>query len=507
MTLLKRSPAWLGLLTLIGVTVLLAQMPPSVRLFQPGALRVLILSGRNNHDWRTTTPHLRQLLAQTGRFDVRVTEEPAGMTAQTLAVYDALVVDYCGPRWGEVAEKAVADFVRSGKGMVVVHGASYAFSGHEVLGDRHTPTGIVEPAWPEYRQLVGGYWSQRPALGFHGRRHSFRVKVRQPDHPIFQGLKGEFWATDELYHGMTFLPHTQVLAAAYDDPAMGGTGKEEPIITAQSYGGGRVFYSALGHEVAAMSEPGFVSVFIRGTEWAATGQVTLSGGVPVTSRTRPDSAGGQPLRVLVVTGGHDFEPSFYTVFESRGPWAWSHVSSNREAFRRDLRPDVDVLVLYDLSQELDDTGRQNLKAFLESGKAMVVIHHAIADYNDWEWWTREVIGGKYFLKAEGATPPSTFKHDEELFIRPVTAHPLIDSIGPIHLWDETYKGMWISPESQVLLTTDNSTSDGPVAWISPYPKSRVVYIQLGHDSSAHRHPAYQSLVRNAILWTAGRKPG
>jgi hypothetical protein len=168
---------------------------------------------------------------------------------------------------------------------------------------------------------------------------------------------------------------------------------------------------------------------------------------------------------------------------------------------------VDVLVLYDLSQELDDTGRQNLKAFLESGKAMVVIHHAIADYNDWEWWTREVIGGKYFLKAEGATPPSTFKHDEELFIRPVTAHPLIDSIGPIHLWDETYKGMWISPESQVLLTTDNSTSDGPVTWISPYPKSRVVYIQLGHDSSAHRHPAYQSLVRNAILWTAGRKPG
>jgi type 1 glutamine amidotransferase len=118
-----------------------------------------------------------------------------------------------------------------------------------------------------------------------------------------------------------------------------------------------------------------------------------------------------------------------------------------------------------------------------------------------------VVGGKYLLKAEGATAASTFKHDEELFVRPAVSHLVIDSIGPIHLWDETYKGMWISPKSQILLTTDNPTSDGPVAWISPYPNSRVVYIQLGHGSAAHRHPAYQALVRNAILWTAGRKPG
>ena len=52
------------------------------RFFQEGKLRVLLLSGRNNHDWRTTTPFLRQLLVDTGRFDVRVVEEPAGLTAR-----------------------------------------------------------------------------------------------------------------------------------------------------------------------------------------------------------------------------------------------------------------------------------------------------------------------------------------------------------------------------------------------------------------------------------------
>ncbi len=116
----------------------------SIRFFKPGTLRILILSGRNNHDWRTTTPFLKKLLLDTGRFDVRVCEEPAGITSDTLSAYDAIVVDYCGLRWGAATEKAVETFVRSGKGMVVVHGASYAFSGLEVLGDGHVRTGIKE---------------------------------------------------------------------------------------------------------------------------------------------------------------------------------------------------------------------------------------------------------------------------------------------------------------------------------------------------------------------------
>ncbi len=74
------------------------------------------------------------------------------------------------------------------------------------------------------------------------------------------------------------------------------------------------------------------------------------------------------------------------------------------------------------------------------------------------------------------------------------------------VFDETYKRMWFSPDNKVLLTTDHPTSDGPVAWISPYEKARVVTIQLGHGREAHRHPGLQRLVRNAMLWVAGREP-
>ena len=84
-------------------TILLVVSPGfaqvTIPFFKPGAIRVLIFSGRNNHDWRTTTPFLRKALVQSGRFDVRVEEEPAGITEATLAAYDVLVLDYDGPRW------------------------------------------------------------------------------------------------------------------------------------------------------------------------------------------------------------------------------------------------------------------------------------------------------------------------------------------------------------------------------------------------------------------------
>ena len=121
-------------------------------------MRVLILSGHNNHDWRTTTPYLQKLLADSGRFDVRVEEEPAGVTAATLANYDLLVVDYQGPRWGEVTEKAVADFVRSGKGLV--RGARHAAT--------HSAASIF---WGPAHQRTGTHRAGLEGVRRNGRRH------------------------------------------------------------------------------------------------------------------------------------------------------------------------------------------------------------------------------------------------------------------------------------------------------------------------------------------------
>jgi hypothetical protein len=462
-------------------------------------LRALILSGRNNHDWRATTPMLRQILLDTGRFDVRVNEEPAGMSAATLAPYDIVLLDYNGARWGTAAEEALVWFVRAGKGLVAVHAASYAFGGLQVLGDRHARTGIVEPPWPEYSEMIGATWSEQAPRTGHGPMRSFRVRFTDREHPIARGLAESFIATDELYRDFRMRPGARVLATAYDDPADAGNGKHEPLLWTVRYGQGRVFHTALGHDVAAMREPGFQTTLARGAEWAASGAVTLP--------AEPGARGAAPVRLLVVTGGHAYETSFYTLFEGRREIRWTHAFSNTEAFRSDLRDRYDALLLYDMSREIGERERAHLRAFLESGKGMVVLHHALADYNGWPWWSEEVVGGKYLLKPEAGRPASTFRHDQEIFIETAQQHPVTAGVGPLHLYDEVYKGMWISPKVKVLLKTAHPESDPAVAWISPYAQSRVAVIQPGHGRESHLHPGYGTLVRNAVLWAAGRTKG
>ncbi|MFC1545010.1 ThuA domain-containing protein [Gemmatimonadota bacterium] len=456
----------------------------------PGGRR----TGADHFRAQQSRPFLKKLLIGTGRFDVRVIEAPSGLSARTLAPFDLLILDYMGPDWGTDARTAVEEFVASGKGLAVVHGASYAFSGNDVLGDGHRRTGLVEPVWEEYAKMVGGVWTDSTG---HGDRHSFRVEFTGKAHPITEGLGEGFWATDELYHDHRMQSAANVLATAYDAPEKRGTGEREPILWTVDYGKGRVFYTALGHNLAAMSEAGFITTFLRGCEWAATGKVTLP--VAFDAFQAPQN---RP-RCLVVTGGHDFDSEFYNLLE-HDKFDWDHSVSNNDAFARDIRDLYDVVVLYDLSRQIDKTPRVNLQAFVESGKGLVVLHHAIADYGGWDWWVREVVGGEYLLEPERDMPASTYLHDVELFVQPAESHPITSGIGPMHIRDETYKGMWISPEVKVILETDEQTSDGPLAWISPYDKSKVVYIQLGHDRLAFLHPAYRELVERAILWSAGR---
>jgi hypothetical protein len=102
----------------------------------PKKLQVLIVTGHNtaSHDWHGTTPVLRKLLEDTGRFEVRVTEEFRGAGPETLAPYDLVILSYYDARkpelrWGERADSALLNFVRSGKGLVIYHFALAAFDG------------------------------------------------------------------------------------------------------------------------------------------------------------------------------------------------------------------------------------------------------------------------------------------------------------------------------------------------------------------------------------------
>jgi type 1 glutamine amidotransferase len=242
---------------------------------QPAKLQVLIVTGQSTggHDWRATTPVLRKILEDSGRFEVRVTEEFRGAGADTLAPYDVVVVNYydnrrANLRWGDSADNALLNFVRGGKGLVVYHFSLAAFDG-----------------WTEYEKICGANW--RTNNGHHSARHDFTVTVGDPDHPITRGLKTTFAeANDELYANLRWQPAGafHVLATAWDDHArypqgerqpLAGPGAAEPILWTVNYGQGRAFVTALGHDAEAMKNVGFAVTLARGTEWAASGKVTI----------------------------------------------------------------------------------------------------------------------------------------------------------------------------------------------------------------------------------------
>lgn len=215
--------------------------------------------------------------------------------------------------------------------------------------------------------------------------------------------------------------------------------------------------------------------------------------------------GAQPARTLVVTGGHTHDATFYALFEGH-EGIRATVDPHPFPYRRgDLRKKYDVLALYDSMQEITEREQEVLRNFLESGKGLVVLHHALVDYCNWKWWYEEVVGGRWYQTDD--KPPrwkTTYKEDLELTVYPVGKHPVTEGVGTLHITDEVYKGMWLSPGNKVLMRTDEPASDGAVVWISPYQKSRVVIIELGHDRRAHLHPGYRRLVQNAVLWAAGR---
>ena len=236
-------------------------------------LQALIITGQNGHDWRATTPGLREMLEATGRFEVRVTEEFRGAGPETLAPYDLVILNYYDKRkpdlrWGDRADAALLDYVKSGKGIVVYHFSVAAFDG-----------------WSEFEKMCAGNW--RPNQGHHSPKHDFSVKIVDDQHPVTRGLKPILpQANDELYANLQWQPPQSyhLLATAWDDHALyegkakqptPGAGIDQPMLWTVNFGKGRVFVTALGHDAPAIHTPTFVATFTRGAEWAGSGTVTL----------------------------------------------------------------------------------------------------------------------------------------------------------------------------------------------------------------------------------------
>ncbi len=220
-------------------------------------IKALIITGANNHDWKATTEVLKSVLEEDGKVRVDIAADPEApifSDPNKLAGYDLIVLNLNqGKRWAADREKNFLNYVREGGGLVVYHAADNAFSG-----------------WDEFDKLVGGTWRSKgtsfPEKGtFHPKYGPFEVTVVDTAHPITKGVS-TFTTTDERYSNLKLQDNIHVLAQGVTD------GKPQPLLFVSEYGNGKMFQTALGHDVNAMKTPQFRETLKRGVIWAARGK-------------------------------------------------------------------------------------------------------------------------------------------------------------------------------------------------------------------------------------------
>ncbi|MEM9187089.1 MAG: ThuA domain-containing protein [Planctomycetota bacterium] len=223
----------------------------------PAPVRVLLMTGQNNHKWRATTPAMTEVIEAAGRFDLTVSLAPWEFGADAFDDCDVVLSNWSvWPKteldpWKPETKTAFLEYMNSGGGLVVVHAGSSV----------HYP-------WPAFQAMVGRTWKRGKT--WHGKSHEFTVAMAA-DHPITRGV-GEFRIFEELWRDMAPTGDCEVLATA-DTSGDRKPGPQEPMLLTTRHGEGRGVNLVLGHGARAYKHAHFQELFLRSLEWAATGEV------------------------------------------------------------------------------------------------------------------------------------------------------------------------------------------------------------------------------------------
>jgi type 1 glutamine amidotransferase len=215
------------------------------------------------------------------------------------------------------------------------------------------------------------------------------------------------------------------------------------------------------------------------------------------------------IRVLLTTGGHDFEQKqFFEMFDNLPGIKCTRVTLPLSAglLKPGLEKEYDVIVMYDMVTAISAEQRKAFVELLRTGIGVVALHHNLGAHRDWDEYP-SIIGGKYLHKpwkrGDKEFGTSTYEHGQDLDVKVADKqHPIALGITDFQIHDETYQHYYTSTDAHVLLTTDHPKSDHSIAWVTRYENSPVFYLLLGHDAKAWQNPVYPKLLLNGIHWAS-----
>ncbi len=204
---------------------------------KPRRLELLFLGHKSKHH---DSEKLADLLAQeyfNDGINITYTTQPDDMLKEEFNLYDGLVLYANHDSITQPQEKALLDFVKSGKGFIPIHCASYCFRNS-----------------PEVVDMIGGQFKSHKI-------DSFQAVILKSDHPVMKDVPA-FITKDETYIHDKISKNIEVISERVEG------GHHEPYTWVSNYGSGRVFYTAYGHDEITWNNPGFLKLIHNGILWA-----------------------------------------------------------------------------------------------------------------------------------------------------------------------------------------------------------------------------------------------
>ncbi len=215
-------------------------------------LYMTLSAGFHHQSVEPSEPIVKQIGEKSGAFETTVTKDVGAFTRENLKEYDAVMFYTTGELPMTDAEKeAFADFIKSGHGFVGVHSATDTFY-----------------MWPTYLEIIGGYFNNHP---WH---QQVKADVVDPSNKIVAPWGASFQINDEIYQISDFQYKTSHVLLKLDPSSVdlnkGGVVRRFygwPLAWTRTYGQGRVFYTALGHEEAVWNDSRYQAMLLNAFKW------------------------------------------------------------------------------------------------------------------------------------------------------------------------------------------------------------------------------------------------
>jgi uncharacterized protein len=204
---------------------------------------------------------LDRLGKETGLWDTVIRTDTEALTkkkleynAKNLNDFDA-VLFYTGGNL-ELNDTKKADllsFIRDdGKGFIGIHSATITFTD-----------------WPEYGEMIGGYFDEHPWGTFNA-----PIIIEDPKFPGMQQFPQSFVIRDEIYQMKNYSREKLRVLMRLDSTKLDFTNKnvhrtdrDFAVTWAKMYGKGRVYYTTLGHAEDVWDRPDIQTMFTEAIKW------------------------------------------------------------------------------------------------------------------------------------------------------------------------------------------------------------------------------------------------